>query len=153
VRGRAPEKGFLRLRQEFFRRLLRPKQPHLKRELVRQVALLTAPQETLAQGLKEVTQVVESINLDPRYSTKEIPGKCIKCLAEQELNNCLIELLGEEGENEELQQRFEMLVSFLKSPESQRLRDESERYLAEGKQVTARIYIEAGKPKYELKVN
>ena len=96
---------------------------------------------------------MEPINLDPRYSTKEIPGKCIKCLAEQELNNCLIELLRGEGEDRELQQRFEMLVSFLKSPESQRLRDESERYLAEGKQVTVTIYFEIGKPKYELKVN
>jgi len=58
-----------------------------------------------------------------------------------------------EGENKELQQRFETLVSFLKSPESQRLRDESERYLAEGKQVTVKIYFENGKPKYELGVN
>jgi len=75
---------------------------------------------------------MESINLDPRYSTKEIPGKCIKCLAEQELNNCLLELLRGEEENKELEQRFEALVSFLKSPESISLRDEAERYLAEG---------------------
>jgi len=97
---------------------------------------------------------MEPINLNPRYSTKEIPGKCIKCLAEQELNNCLMELLrgGGEGEDKELQKRFETLVSFLKSPESQRLRDEAERYLAEGKQITVKIYFEAGKPKYELKV-
>ena len=46
-----------------------------------------------------------------------------------------------------------MLVAFLKSPESQKLRDESERYLAEGKQVTVRISFADGKPKYELKVN
>lgn len=96
---------------------------------------------------------MESINLDPRYSTKEIPGKCIKCLAEQELNNCLIELLKEVGEDKELQQRFETLVSFLKSPESQKLRDESERHLAEGKQVTVKICFETGKPEYKLKVN
>lgn len=95
---------------------------------------------------------MEPINLDPRYSTKEIPGKCIKCLAEQELNNCLMELLRGEGEDKELQKRFETLVSFLKSPESQKLRDEAERYLAKGKQVTVKIYFEAGKPKYELKV-
>jgi len=96
---------------------------------------------------------MEPINLDPRYSTKEIPGKCIKCLAEQELNNCLMELLRGEGEDKGLQKRFETLVSFLKSPESQRLRDESERYLAEGKQVTVKIHFETGKPKYELNVN
>ena len=62
---------------------------------------------------------MEPIKLDPKYSTKEIPGKCIKCLAEQELDNCLLELLrqGEVG-NQELEHRFEALVSFLKSPES-----------------------------------
>ena len=96
---------------------------------------------------------MEPIKLDPKYSTKEIPGKCIKCLAEQELNNCLLELLrgGKEG-NQELGQKFEALVSFLKSPESKRLRDESEKYLAEGKQVTVDIHFEAGKPVYELKL-
>ena len=96
---------------------------------------------------------MEPINLDPRYSTSEIPGKCIKCLAEQELNGCLIGLLREEGDDKELQQRFEMLASFLKSPESKKLRDESERRLADGKQVTVRIYYERGKPKYELKLD
>jgi hypothetical protein len=94
---------------------------------------------------------VEPINLEPRYSSKDIPGKCIKCLAEKELNDCLMALL--RGEGKELQQRFEALVSFLKSPESQRLRDESERYLSEGKQVSVRIYFVDGKPKYELKVS
>ena len=96
---------------------------------------------------------MEPINLDPRYSTRDIPGKCIKCLAEQELDSCLRELLREKTENKELEQRFQTLFSFLKSPESQKLRDESERYLAEGKQVTLRINFEAGKPRYELKVD
>ena len=96
---------------------------------------------------------MEPINLDPRYSTRDIPGKCVKCLAEQELDNCLFELLRRGGEDKELQQRFVALVSFLKSPESQKLRDESERYLAEGKQVTVKVYFEEGNLKYELKVD
>ncbi len=45
-----------------------------------------------------------------------------------------------------------MLVSFLKSPESQKIRDESEKYLAEGKKVTFKIRFEDEKPSYELKV-
>ena len=93
---------------------------------------------------------MESFDLEPRYSTREIPGKCLKCLAEHELNDCLMQLLREEGEDEEAQQRFEALVSFLKSPESKRLRDESEKYLAEGKQVKVKINFENGKPKYRL---
>lgn len=95
---------------------------------------------------------MEPINLEPRYSSKDIPGKCIKCLAEKELNDCLMALLREEGEGEELQQRFEALASFLKSPDSQRLRDEAETYLAEGRHVTVRVYFDEGKPRYELKI-
>jgi hypothetical protein len=95
---------------------------------------------------------VEPINLEPRYSTKEIPGKCIKCLAEQELNNCLLELLREEGENRQLESRYEALISFLQSPESINLRDEAERYLAEGRKVTVKISYIDGKPEYELKI-
>lgn len=96
---------------------------------------------------------MDSFELEPRYSTREIPGKCLKCLAEHELNDCLMQLLREEEEDKEVQQRFEALVSFLKSPESKRLRDESERYLAEGKRVTLKIKFENGEPKYDLKID
>ena len=96
---------------------------------------------------------MESFELEPKYSTKEIPGKCLKCLAEHELNNCLMQLLREEGEDEVVKQRFEALVSFLKSPDSKKLRDESEKYLAEGKQVSVKIDFESGKTKYELIVD
>jgi hypothetical protein len=96
---------------------------------------------------------MESFDLEPRYSTREIPGKCLKCLAEHELNNCLMELLREDGEDKEAQQRFEVLVSFLKSPESKRLRDESEKLLADGKQVKLKVNFESDKPEYELIVD
>ena len=96
---------------------------------------------------------MDSFDLEPKYSTSQIPGKCIKCLAEQELNNCLMQLLRQEGENEEVQHRFEALVSFLKSSESKRLRDESEKYLAEGKKVTLELSLADGQPKYELEVS
>jgi hypothetical protein len=104
-------------------------------------------------GDTEGMSLMDAINLDPKYSTSDVPGKCIKCLAEQELNNCLLELLRAEGDDKELVERFEMLISFLKSPESLKLRDESERCLAEGKRVTVGISFEDGKPKYELKIN
>ncbi len=94
---------------------------------------------------------MEPIELEPRYTSGELPGKCIKCLAEQELDGCLRELL-RDGDNEEAKQRFEMLVTFLKSPESQTIRDEAERYLAEGKKVKLRLSFTDGKPKYELNI-
>jgi len=96
---------------------------------------------------------MDSFDLEPKYSTSQLPGKCIKCLAEQELNNCLMELLRSEENDEKIQQRFEMLVAFLKSPESQKLRDESEKYLADEKKVTVKIKFETDKPEYELKID
>ena len=96
---------------------------------------------------------MEPIDLNPRYSTNDIPGKCIKCLAEQELDSCLRVLLTDEKDNKEVQKRFEMLLSFLKSPESKKLRDESERFLADGRQVTLKIQFEDDKPSYELKID
>jgi hypothetical protein len=73
-----------------------------------------------------------------------------KCLSEQELNSCLMQLLREEGINEEVRLKYEALLNCLQSPEPERLRKESERYLAERKQVSVRISINEGQPKYEL---
>ena len=93
---------------------------------------------------------MEPFELEPRYSTNEIPGKCIKCLGEQELNSCLMQLLREEGTDEDVQNKYEALVTFLQSPESKELRDSSEKYLAEGKKVSVLISLKQGKPHYEL---
>ena len=93
---------------------------------------------------------MDPINLEPKHSTNEIPGKCIKCLAEQELNNCLLDLFKQEGEDKQLEERFEALVNFLKSPESLSLRDKAEKNLADGKKVSVKISTDKGNPIYEL---
>lgn len=93
---------------------------------------------------------MEPIDLEPKYSTAEIPGKCLKCMAEQQLDSCLRQLLVEQGENKELQKRYSALLSLLKSPESKNLRDETEKYLAEGKNVKLVI---SGKGRYEIKID
>jgi hypothetical protein len=95
---------------------------------------------------------MESYDLEPRYSTNEISGKCLKCLSEQELNSCLMQLLRDEGTHEDVQRKYQALIDFLELPEFQPLREESEKYLAEGKQVSVKISIVDGKPKYELKI-
>jgi hypothetical protein len=92
----------------------------------------------------------ESYDLEPMYSTNEISGKCLKCLSEHELNNCLRLMLRDDGINKDIQSKYEALIDFLKSPESQRLREESEKCLAGGKNVSVRITIAEGQPKYEL---
>jgi len=96
---------------------------------------------------------MEPIDLDPRYSTNEIPGKCIKCLGEQELNKCLMQLLNTgDKTSDDVQNKYEALVTFLQSSDSEKLRAESERCLSEGKEVTVKINIVNGEHKYELKV-
>ena len=97
--------------------------------------------------------MTEPIELEPRYSTSQLPGKCVKCLTEQQLDGCLRQLLVECGEDEDLVKRYSALLAFLKSPESQKLRDESEKYLAEGKKVSVKINFETDKPEYELKID
>ena len=78
---------------------------------------------------------MESYELEPRYSTNEIPGRCLKCLGEHELNSCLMDLLKNEPYDENDVKKFETLVTFLKSPEMEHLRAKSEKLLSEGKQV------------------
>ena len=68
------------------------------------------------------------------------------------LGPCLLELLRGDSDDEELARRFEALVTFLQSPESKKLRDESEKHLAEGKQVSVRIDFLSGRPKYSLEI-
>jgi hypothetical protein len=93
-----------------------------------------------------------SIDFEPRYSSSELPGKCIKCLAEKELNDCLRELLGEEDDFEIMKEKFEMLIAFLKSPESQKLRDESEKYLSDGKQVKIKVNFIDGRIECKMEI-
>ena len=92
------------------------------------------------------------IELEPRYSTREIPGRCIKCFAEEQYLDCLKELLKGGGQGGELEETYEALVSLLKSPELQKLRDESERYLGEGRDVKVVLYLGKEEPRYEIKV-
>lgn len=95
---------------------------------------------------------MNGFELEPRYSTNEIAGKCLKCLGEQELNFCLMELLRDDHEDEEMKQRYELLIGFLQSPNFEPLRQESERLLSEGKRVKLRATTDttSGKTSYEL---
>jgi len=92
------------------------------------------------------------LSFEPRYSSSELPGKCVKCLAEKELNDCLRELLREETDSEIAKEKYEMLIAFLKSPASQKLRDKSEKYLADGKQVKIKVNFTDGKIHYKMEI-
>jgi hypothetical protein len=95
--------------------------------------------------------MARSLELEPRYSTREIPGKCVKCLAEAQYLDCLRELLRGGSEGKGLEETYEGLVSLLKSPELEKLRDECERYLADGRDVKVVLHLGQGEPRYEIK--
>jgi hypothetical protein len=93
------------------------------------------------------------LELEPAYSTTEIPGRCIKCLAEEQYRDCLRLLLAAGEQSKELQETYEALVSFLKSPELLKVRDECERQLAEGKDVKAVLHLGEGELRCEIRVD
>ena len=97
---------------------------------------------------------MDSYKLEPKYSTNEITGRCVKCLAEHEMNTCLISLLrgDDQDSEEETKKKYEALMTFLRSPAARELIDESEKLLSEGKKVNVKLYITDDKPRYELEI-
>ena len=71
--------------------------------------------------------------------------------AKRRYNQIASELL-RGGEVGELAEKLEALRLFLKQADFNQLRSESEKYLIEGSRVKFIIYLEEGKPKYEMKV-
>ena len=94
---------------------------------------------------------MDPIELEPKYSTIEIPGKCVKCLAEEEYGIGMRQLL-KGDDSGEIKEKFEAVLSLLKSPDLARLRDESEKYLSDGKNVKVIVHLKEGQPKYEIKL-
>jgi hypothetical protein len=96
---------------------------------------------------------MDKIELEPSYSTVNLPGKCIKCLAEQQYGDCLKQLLQGDDGKKELEERFEAIVGLLKSSDLAHLRDEAEKYLAEGKRVKLVIdQNDDNEPVYRIEV-
>ena len=97
---------------------------------------------------------MDSYKLEPKYSTNEITGRCVKCLAEHEMNTCLMSLLrgDDQDSEEETKKKYEALMTFLRSPAARELIDESEKLLSEGKKVNVKLYVTDDKPRYELEI-
>ncbi len=95
---------------------------------------------------------VEPIELTPKYTSFDISGKCLRCLAVKEANDCLYNFLDGNVEDENLLQQFKLLAAFYNSPDLQKLIDQSEQYLSEGKTVSVKLTDDNGKLNYELTV-
>ena len=78
---------------------------------------------------------------------------CIESAARHELRK-YTDIYFERGERDsELEERIELLRIFLESMDFRELRSQSEKHLAEGKTVRFIVYMEQGKPKFEMKVD
>ncbi len=74
---------------------------------------------------------------------------CIETTAREEFWNSVNRYMGSGQEDKELEEKIELLKAFLESMDFKKLRSQSERYLAEGKQVKFVISWKEGKPDYQ----
>lgn len=78
---------------------------------------------------------------------------CVETTARQEFWKCANEYLRIGKEDRGLEEKMELLRMFLGSMDFRELRRQSEEYLTDGKTVRFILYLQEGKPKYELKVD
>lgn len=78
---------------------------------------------------------------------------CIEILAKEEYWSSVNRFMAGEQEDEELQQRIDLLKAFLESADFRKLRRESEKHLIQGRTVKFIIYWEENKPNYDMIVS
>ena len=88
------------------------------------------------------------------YDIELIPGlsHCIETTAREEFWNSVNQYMKGGQEDKKLEERIELLKSFLELMDFKKLRSQSERYLVEGKQVKFVISWKEGKPNYKMVV-
>ncbi|RPJ63474.1 MAG: hypothetical protein EHM12_02190 [Dehalococcoidia bacterium] len=77
---------------------------------------------------------------------------CIHTVAKKEYNDVLRRLLSVNSGRKKLEEKLELLIIILKDMDFQQLRQESEKYLVEGKNVKFIFHLENGSLEYEMSV-
>ena len=85
------------------------------------------------------------IELEPELSA------CIETKARREYQKTFNQLL-EQDDNEELQERIELLRLFLESTDFGKLRSEYEKHLAAGNKVKFILQLANGEPEYKIQI-
>jgi hypothetical protein len=78
---------------------------------------------------------------------------CIQTVAREEFWNSVSVLMASDQENDELQQRVQLLKAFLESMDFRELRRLSEEHLTQGRTVKFVVYWDKSKPSYEMIVS
>ena len=79
-------------------------------------------------------------------------SQCIETVAKREYWRSVEEYLKAKTGDKDLEQRIELLKSFLETADFKALRSQSERYMTEGKRITFTVFIEDGKPCHRMSV-
>jgi len=92
---------------------------------------------------------------DMRRSTVSIelvptPSQCIETAAKREYWRSVDKYLKAKTEDKDLEERIELLKSFLETADFTALRSRSEKYIIEGKKVTFTVFIKDGKPCHRM---
>jgi hypothetical protein len=87
-----------------------------------------------------------SIELVPTLS------QCVETVAKREYWRSVDKYLKEKTGDKGLEERIELLKSFLERADFAALRSQSERYLIEGKRVAFTVFVEGGKPCHRMSI-
>ena len=79
-------------------------------------------------------------------------SQCIETVAKREYWRAVDEYLKAKTGDQDLEERIELLKSFLETADFKALRSQSERYMAEEKGVVFTIFEKDGKPSHRMSV-
>jgi len=75
---------------------------------------------------------------------------CIETTAKREYWKSVNEYLKKANEDKKLEEKIELLKAFLETADFSMLRQQSEKHIIDGKQVTFNLSMRNGKPWYEM---
>jgi transcription elongation GreA/GreB family factor len=80
-------------------------------------------------------------------------SQCIETTAKREYWKSVDEYLKEKTGDKELEERIELLKSFLETADFATLRSQSERAMAKGNKVTFTVFLKDGKPGHLMRID
>ena len=78
---------------------------------------------------------------------------CIETTAKKEYEEAVTDYLGKKEADATLEEKIELLCTFLQSADFKQLRAESEKHLIENKEVIFTVWLENNHAKWEMTVN
>jgi len=79
-------------------------------------------------------------------------SQCIETAAKREYWRSIDEYLKAKPGDKGLEERIELLKSFLETADFKDLRSQSERYMTEGKRVAFTVFVKDGKPCHRMSI-